>query len=271
MLYVICDTGYQYLPCYRWYWYLPCYIWHMMPIPVLIMLYLTYGTWHRYLPCHIWYMIYDTDTCHAIVDTWYITPVLAMLYLTLSIWSRYYHAIPDPDIWHQYLPCYIWPMISNTGIWHTMLATWYLTCYACHLVYITPILTMIYMTPDTWHLTPVLPGICMIIITRHLVIMYLLYSCISCTPVSPVLLLLLIAQSFWRPAEHAWCRDDEDVSHNCASVWRILNGTKYHTEQRTTLHTWWGPPLEYVGATSRIHFPHRTKCRMEKSATPYTW
>ena len=53
---------------------------------------------------------------------------------------------------------------------------------------------MIYMTPDTWHLTPVLPGICMIIITRHLVILYsctpvflysctpvFMYSCISCT------------------------------------------------------------------------------------------
>jgi len=42
---------------------------------------------------------------------------------------------------------------------------------------------------------------------------------------------LLIAQSFRRPAEHVWCRDDEDVSHNHASIRRFLNGTKCHTEQ----------------------------------------
>ena len=39
----------------------------------------------------------------------------------------------------------------------------------------------------------------------------------------------------------------------------ILNGTKCHTEQSATSHTWWGPPLESVGAISRIH-PLRTKC-----------
>ena len=107
-------------------------------------------------------------------------------------------------------------------------------------------------------------------VTRHLVFLN------SCTPISPVLmspalLLLLIAQSDRRPTEHAWCQDDEDVSHNRASVRRILNGTKCHTEQSVTPHTWWGPPLESVGATSRIHFSHRTKCHTEQSATPHTW
>jgi len=45
-----------------------------------------------------------------------------------------------------------------------------------------------------------------------------------------------------------------------------LYGTKCHTEQSATSHTWWGPPLESVGATSRIH-PLRTKCHTEQSAT----
>ena len=95
----------------------------------------------------------------------------------------------------------------------------------------------------------------------------------SCIPVlmSPALLLLLIAQSYQRLAEHTWCRDDEDVSHDHASIRRILNGTKYHTELSATPHTWWGPPLESVGAISRIHSPQRTKCHMKQSATPHTW
>jgi len=65
---------------------------------------------------------------------------------------------------------------------------------------------------------------------------------------SPVLLLLLIAWPYRRPTEHAaWCRDDEDLSHDHASVRRILNGTKCHTNQSIMPHTWWGPPLESVG------------------------
>ena len=100
---------------------------------------------------------------------------------------------------------------------------------------------MIYLTPDTcitWHMYDYY------IFTRHLILLY------SCTPVSPVLILLLIAQSDRRSADHAWCRDDEDVSHNRASVRRFLNGTKCHTEQSAIPYTWWGPPLESVGATS---------------------
>ena len=131
---------------------------------------------------------------------------------------------------------------------------------------------IIILLPDIWYscisCTPVL-----------LYLMYsctpvspvLLYSYISCTPVSPVLILLLIAQSDRRPAEHAWCRDDEDVSHHRASVRRFLNETKCHTEQSATSHTWWGLPLESVGATSRIHSPHRAKCHTEQSVTSYTW
>jgi len=216
-----------YLTLDIWHRYLPCYIWHMISdagtchaifdtwylTPILTMLYLTLDIWHRYLPCYIWHMISDTGTCHAILDTWYMILVLAMLYLT-------------HDIWHRYLPCYIWHMISNTGTWHVI--TW-------------PDI----VTPD-WillHLTPVLHGIFMIItftgtwhdyyiITRHLVLLNsctpeLLYPLYSCPPAP---LLLLIAQSYRCPAEHAWCRDDEGVSHDRASVRRILNGTKCHTE-----------------------------------------
>ena len=104
-----------------------------------------------------------------------------------------------------------------------------------------------------------LPGIWYSCISCIPVLLYFMYSStlvllISCTH-APALLLLLIAQSFRRPAEHAWCRDDEDVSHDHASVRRILNGTKYHTEQSATPYTWWGPPLESIGATSWIHSP----------------
>ena len=128
---------------------------------------------------------------------------------------------------------------------------------------------MLYLTPDTcitWHMHDYY------IITRHLV---LLNSCTpvspvshvllnSCTLVSPVLILMLIAQSFRRPAEHAWCQDDEDVSNDRASVRRILNGTMCHMKRSATPYTWWGPPLKSVGATSRIYSPHRAKCHTEK-------
>ena len=187
MLYVICDTGYQYLPCYRWYWYLPCYIWHMMPIPVLIMLYLTYGTWHRYLPCHIWYMIYDTDTCHAVVDAWYITLILAMLYVTPD--TDTCHAIYD--MWyltpvlvllhlslyirHWFLICHTWHLLLTPGIWYAFmwykyldLTSWPLTghYYPWYLYDIFMIITV----TGTWHDY-------YIIITRYLVLLS------SCTPV----------------------------------------------------------------------------------------
>ena len=196
--------------------------------PVLAMLYLTYDTWHQYLPCYIWHMIPDTGTCHTIFDPWDPTPVLVMLYLT---------QIPD------------------TGTCHAILITWYLT----------PILAMLYLTYDTRH--RYLPCYIWHVILETWHLYYLAYAWLlyyyqtsgtpvspvllnSCTPVSPVLILMLIAQSFRRPAEHAWCRDDEDVSHDRASVWRFLKGTKCHTEQSATPHTWWGPPLESVGATS---------------------
>ena len=64
----------------------------------------------------------------AILNTWYLTPVLAMLYLTL-------------DIWHRYLSCYTWPLISDTGTCHAIFDTWYPT----------PVLVMLYLTLDIRH------------------------------------------------------------------------------------------------------------------------
>jgi len=148
-------------------------------------------------------------------------------------------------IWHRYLTCY--HLTPDT--WHLIYDIWQLTCY----------LSLDMLSPGAstydlllWHLTGYY-------YTWHLY--YMAYSwlsllwglgmniilwpdlCYSWTPallnswtlVSPVLmslalLLLLIAQPYQRPAEPAWCRDDEDVSHARASVRRLLNGTKCHTE-----------------------------------------
>ena len=141
--------------------------------PTLGMLHLIYDLWHRHSVFTLAHGIY-IGTCHTIFDTWYLTPVLAMLYLA-------------HDNRHRYLPCYIWHLIYDTGIWHVIFATWY----------ITPVLAMIYLTPDTcttWHMHDYY------IFTRHLVLLYLLYSCIpellySWTPwkrVTPDIVLLLI-------------------------------------------------------------------------------
>jgi len=42
--------------------------------------------------------------------------------------------------------------------------------------------------------------------------------------------------------------------HGHAGVRHMVCGTKCHTEQSATPHTWRGPPLESVGATSRIPY-----------------
>ena len=41
-------------------------------------------------------------------------------------------------------------------------------------------------------------------------------------------------------------------THGHAGVRQMVCGTKCHTELSATPQTWWGPPLESVGATSRI-------------------
>ena len=107
----------------------------------------------------------------------YLTSILTMLYLT-------------HDIRHRYLSCYTYYLISDTGICHTILNTWYrylhrhmiyntdtchaipdpdiwhryLPCYIWHMIpntdtchaifdtwYLTPVLAMLYLTHDIWH------------------------------------------------------------------------------------------------------------------------
>ena len=151
------------------------------------------------------------------------TPVLDMLYLT-----------------------------PNT--WHLIYDTWRLTCYHSHDMLSHGTSTLDTWYCDTWHLyymayswLSLLRGLDMIIIlfptsgTPELVYSW---TSVSSVLMSPALLLLLTTQSYRRPAEYAWCRDDEDVSHDRASVRRILNGTKCHTEQSATPHV--------VGAISWI-------------------
>jgi len=88
------------------------------------------------------------------------------------------------DIWYQYLPCYIWYVIPDTGTCHVILATWYRTLILAMLYltndiwprylpcytwpwYMTPVLVMLYLTLiydtgtchailDTWYITLVL-------------------------------------------------------------------------------------------------------------------
>jgi len=180
-----------------------------------------------------WYVY----TWHLISNTWYLTLVLDML--SLNTWSL------TPETWHltiDMLSLDTWHMLSpGTNIFDLIL--WHLTgyYYTWHLYYIT----YSWLSLSPWH--------DYYTATRHLVLLY------SWTPVSPVLissalLLLLIARSYRRLIEYAWCRDDEDVSQDHASIRRILNETKCHTEQSVTPHTWrghllnlWGPPLESVG------------------------
>ena len=144
----------------------------------------------------------------------------------------------------SYLPILIQDLLRYTlycDTWHL-----YYIAYSCYHFY-RDLGKIIILLPDIWYsCTP-----------------ELLYPWTLVSPVlmSHALFLLLIARSYRHLSEHAWCWDDEDVSHNRASVRQILNGTKCHTEQSATPYTWWGPPLESVTATYRIHF------HTEQSAT----
>ena len=176
---------------------LPCYIWHLIYdigtqylhrysvfTPALGMLHLIYDIWHRYLPCYIWHMIrtpvfaiFNTDTCHAIFDT------------------GNCHAIFDTGTSHAifviwYLTSVLAMLYLTLDIWH-----WYLTCYICHLIY------------NTWYLTP---GTCITwhihdyYVTRHLSLLYLLYSC---TPVS-----LELLHSWTLVLLNPWNREAPDIT-----------------------------------------------------------
>ena len=119
-------------------------------VQFLFNIHLFYHYASTFLCCYmLCYYRYILDNCHCnfyyIIHrytSWYMifAPALTMLYLAY-------------DIWHQYLPCYTWRMISDTG-----------TCHAIHLIsdtsichailntwYMTPVLDMLYLTYDTWH------------------------------------------------------------------------------------------------------------------------
>jgi len=100
-------------------------------------------TWYRH-------MISDIGTCHAILDTWYLTLVLAMLYLTLDIWHRYLPYL-TLDIWRWYLPCYTWHLTCYDLVlihltWYC--DTWLITVIHCTLLYC---IFMIITFTGTWH------------------------------------------------------------------------------------------------------------------------
>jgi len=63
-------------------------------------------------------------------------------YLTLT-WIHLILVMPclTLDIWHRYLPCYTYYLISDTGICYAMFITWYLI----------PVLTMLYLLCDIWY------------------------------------------------------------------------------------------------------------------------
>ena len=146
----------------------------------------------------------------------------------------------------------LWHLTGYYYIWHLyyIIYSWLLLLRGLDMIII--------LLPDIWYSwTPVLLNSC------------IPYTHVSCT-------VTLVARSYRRPVEHAWRRDNKDVSHDHASVRRILNRTECHTEQSPTPHTWWEPPLESVGATSRIHppqskVPHGTKCHITYVVGATSW
>jgi len=157
------------------------------------------------------------------------------------------------NIWHWYLTCYhltpdTWHLISDT--WRlTYAITWYWYTWCCDTwLDIITLDTCITLPIHDYHFYGNLTWLLYCYQTSDTPV--LLNSCIPYTHVSCTV--TLVARSYRRPVEHAWRRDNKDVSHDHASVWRILKGTKCYTEQSTTPHTWWGPPLESVRDTSWI-------------------
>ena len=87
-------------------------------------------SWHVYtwyLPCYTKHLISDTGTCHAILDTWYLTLVLDMLSLT-------WHAITRLTCYHLVLVHLTWYcgtcIILHIHAYHFYGdLTWLLYCY----------------------------------------------------------------------------------------------------------------------------------------------
>jgi len=145
--------------------------------------YLTVDIWHQYLPCYTWQLISDTGTCHAILDTWYLTLVLDIL--SLDTW--YLHLIYNT--WR--LTCYHSLDMLSHGTSTLDLILWHLTGYYY-----------------TWHLYYMAYSWLSLLRKLGMIIILLSDIWYSWTPISTVLLslallLLLIAQLYRHPAEHA--------------------------------------------------------------------
>ena len=108
-------------------------------------------------------MLHDRMITWHMMLTWYRTPALICLHLTpdprhLISDTGTWHVILDTwylthDIWHRYLTCYyltpeVWHRYLTCYTWHLILDTWYLTL-ALGMLYLTP--DIWYMTLDTWH------------------------------------------------------------------------------------------------------------------------
>ena len=121
--------------------------------------------------------MYIPDTCHAILIIWYLTPLLAMFitwYLTplLAMLITWYLTpvlvmlYLSLNIWHRYLSCYTYHLISDTGTCHAILIIWYryryMPYYTYYLISDTgtchAILIACYLTPDIITLDMLSPG-----------------------------------------------------------------------------------------------------------------
>jgi len=233
-----------------------------------------------------WYV----NTWHLIPDTWYLTLVLDML--LLDTWYLTF------DIWHRYLTCYnltpdTWHLISDIGIWHVITwhlipDTWYMTLDNWHAItYLTCFhMVLVHLTwcCDTW-LDTITPDTCtilhihdyhfygdldMIIILLPDTGTLVLLNPVSSVLMFPAMLFLLIAQSYQRPAEPAWCQDDEDVSHimlASGGSWMVLSVTRnkvpHHTRGGDHFLNLWGAPLEFIPHTEQSatwsKVPHHTR------------
>jgi len=106
--------------------------------------------------------MYTPDTCHAILNPWYLTPVLAMLILDTwyptPVLAMLYLTL---DIRHRHLTCYHTLDMLSPSTSTLDLILWHLTgyCYTWHLYYIAyswlsllrRLGMIIILLPDFWY------------------------------------------------------------------------------------------------------------------------
>ena len=181
----------------------------------------------------------------VVVDLW-VPTMIAMLLLQIVnscfLLTHVYHltsTVLSPDYCHYlarplcgtmtYPDYHLSPWLVLDHLYHVITACMSLSCYCFISDYITWLLSI------SWY---------------------------TCYLISHALLTMLIAQSNRRPAVSrlvsGLTRMYPTIVLTSGGSWK---GAKCHVEQSATPHTWWGPPLESTGATSRVLFPS------EQSAT----